>query len=93
LYTLSVVRGGEVLWGLATAAAAQPPLTVGRGIHLLGLSLCIGEVHHQDPLRLECALILWQCVQLDHGSGLLAVELASPGHCLLLGGGLLSMCL
>jgi hypothetical protein len=58
------VSGGEALRAL----------TVGRGRHLLGLSLSGGEVHHQDPLRLMC--------------GLLADELASPWHYPLLGGGL-----
>jgi hypothetical protein len=60
----------------------------GRGGHLLGLSLCGGEVHHQDPLRLKHGLVPWWCMWLNHGSGLHAGELASPWRYLLLDGGL-----
>jgi hypothetical protein len=67
-----------------------PPLVASRGTHLLGLSLSGGELHHQDPLHLECRLALWRCVWLNHGSGWLAGELASPWRCLLLDGALLS---
>jgi hypothetical protein len=42
------------------------------GCHFLGLSLSGGEVHHQDPLRLERELVPQRRVQLDIGSGLLA---------------------
>jgi hypothetical protein len=67
------------------------PHVAGRGSHLLGLSLSGGEVHHQDPLCLKHGLTPWWHVQLNHGSGLLVSELASPWHYLLLGGGLPSV--
>jgi hypothetical protein len=50
-----------------------------------------GEVHHQNPLRVECGLVPYQRVWLDRGSGLLAGKLASPWHCILHNGGLSSM--
>jgi hypothetical protein len=93
LSTPSVVSRGEVHKGLAIAASICPPLVAGRGSHFLGPSLSGGKVHHQDPLCLERGLMLWRHVQLDRGSGLLASKLASPWHCLWLGGGLPSMSL
>jgi hypothetical protein len=62
------------------------PLAADRGSHLLGLSLSGGEVHHQDHLYLECRLTPRWHMRRNHGSDLLAGELASSWHCLLLGG-------
>jgi hypothetical protein len=56
----------------------------------LGPSLSGGEVDHQDPLRLECGLVSWCCVLLDHDCGRLVDEIASSWRCLLLGSGFLS---
>jgi hypothetical protein len=84
------VSRGEALRGLDAVASAWPPLAAGRGSHLLSLSLSGGEVHHQDPLRLESGLMSCRRVQLNCGSGLLADELASLWRCLLLDGRLLS---
>jgi hypothetical protein len=79
------MSGREALGGLATTASACP-LVANRGSHLLGLSLSGGKVHHPDPLLLEHWLMPRRRVQLDHGSGLLASELALPCCCPLLGG-------
>jgi hypothetical protein len=55
---MSAMSEGEVLVGFA-AAALVCPLTTTRGGHFLGPSLGGDEVHHQEPLRLERALVPW----------------------------------
>jgi hypothetical protein len=70
LSTLSVVSRGEALRGLA----AMAPICTPHGSydsHFLGPRLSGGEVHHQNPLRLECGLMSWQHVRLDRGGSLL----------------------
>jgi hypothetical protein len=57
---------------------------VGRS-HFLAPNSSGGEVHHQDPLCIECGLM-----RLGHGSSLLASELALLLHHLTLDVGLLS---
>jgi hypothetical protein len=61
------------------------------GSHLLGLTLSGGEVHHHDPLHLECWLASRRRVWLNCGSSLLAGELASPWCYLFLSGELPSV--
>jgi hypothetical protein len=61
---------------------------VGRGRHLIGMSLSGVKVHHQDPLHLECGVAPWWGMWFNHGSDLLSGELASPWRCPLLDGGL-----
>jgi hypothetical protein len=46
-------------------------------VELLDLGLSGGEVHHQNPLYLECRLAPRRCVWLNCDSGVLAGEVAS----------------
>jgi hypothetical protein len=80
---------GRAIWDIVQTRYVIPAMleNANQG-EFLSLSLSGGDVHHQDPLRLECRLVPWWCMRLDHGSVLLTSELASPWHCLLLDGGL-----
>jgi hypothetical protein len=63
----------------------------GVGRHTLGLSMCGGEVHHEDPLHHERGFMSWLFVCRGYCDSLLANELALPLHCLALSVGLQSM--
>jgi hypothetical protein len=77
--------------GLGRSGLGLALLPAGRGSHSLGPSLGGGNVHHYDSLCLECGLVLWRLMRLGCSSCLLAGELVSALHYLLLDAGLPSI--
>jgi hypothetical protein len=61
-----------------------PPLMAEDGSHSLGLSSGSCEVHRQDPLCVECGLVLVRPIQLGRSDHLLTGKLASLLHFLAL---------
>jgi hypothetical protein len=59
-------------------------LAVGGGSRFLGVSSGGIEVHHQDPLHLDCGLMSQRLVRLGRGGCLLVSEIALPLHYLML---------